>query len=401
MRAQKLLAALIGVLFLWPFFTMSAIRPLKALFPRLKSLDPALSGAEKSVDPPNLTFSSVLTNNFQSNAASWFNQNFGARGFLIKLNNQIDYWLFSKSRMATAGILIARENWLFELDYCDEWLGKGSYPFAPAEIEEFARKIAASQNRLRAFGKPMILLISPSKAALYPEYLPPAEMEKRPPGLVRAYDLLIPALTQAGVRFIDGHSLLQNAKPRFDQAPLFCRGGTHWNELGAFLVTQEVFAEFEAQGLAVPRIKLERVDVDFNPRGADRDLAKLLNMAMTPDRFAAPHPVSKVDYSGSSKMRICSVGGSFTRTILDTMASTDCMSGLMYLYYYKSRIDFLSAPNLRIPLKDHPLDFSRDVLDSDGILLELNEQRAGKPDYILKFLADLENHIADGNQKAR
>jgi hypothetical protein len=394
MRTQKVLIALIGALFLWPLFTSVVIRPFKSRLPFLKSFDPDLSGAEVDIAPPHMTFSAVLANKFQTEAASWFDHGFGGRGFLIKVNNQIDYWAFSKSRMTTSGILIAREKWLFETNYSDEWLGKGDHPIDPAAIETFARKIAVIQRRLHLLGKPMILLISPSKAAVYPEYLPSVELEKRPQGLVRAYDHFVPALTRADVKFVDGNSVLKNAKARFDQAPLFCRGGTHWNALGAYLVTEQIFAEFEKQGMAVPRMNLERVDVDYNPRGSDRDLAKLLNLAITPDRFLTPHPITRIENAGSiGKMNICSVGGSFTRTILEMMASTDCMSDLLYLYYYKSRINFLVDPNLRIPLKDHPLDFDRDVLGADCLVLELNEVSAGKPGYILKFLSDLEDHI--------
>ena len=80
--------------------------------------------------------------------------------------------------------------------------------------------VVAIRKAVEARGKPFVFVISPSKAAVLPEYLPswcgPAD---RP----RIYDLMLAGLKSANVPVVDGHQIALHAKETEEMAAVWPR----------------------------------------------------------------------------------------------------------------------------------------------------------------------------------
>ena len=85
---------------------------------------------------------------------------------LLKADHWIDYHIFNDSPVLDK-VLIGRDDWLFFYPAVMEWPQKNSQ-----QVEKFialAQKATAVQKKT---GKEIILIPSPSKTSIYPEFLP-------------------------------------------------------------------------------------------------------------------------------------------------------------------------------------------------------------------------------------
>ena len=65
-----------------------------------------LNGAIKSVERPNINFSSWFSEDFQSQAEKYLNQIFGFRNWFVRLNNQVNYSLFNIAQ--AKGVIVGK-----------------------------------------------------------------------------------------------------------------------------------------------------------------------------------------------------------------------------------------------------------------------------------------------------
>ncbi|TEB10355.1 alginate O-acetyltransferase AlgX-related protein [Pelotomaculum propionicicum] len=157
-----------------------------------------------------------------------------------------------------------------------------------------------------------VVLITPSKASIYPEYIPDA-FNKIPVGQNRNYQNFVDLLKQYDVQYLDGHEITMKQK-RKSEYPLFCRGGTHWNYLGAYFTTREMILKLqELVNRSITNLECTRIELDDIPSGSDNDLALLLNVWRTPDRYPVPHPVITAA-PGGFQPNVLFVGGQLFRT---------------------------------------------------------------------------------------
>ena len=121
---QRLIVGVAVFLVMLPLFAMAVLRPLEPHWRSLRFVDVPLIGAESDNPRPELDILGVMDSSFQSEFQSWFGQHLGMRGRLVLMNNQLDYALFSKTRMSNTEIVIGKDRWLYEESYIKEWLRK-------------------------------------------------------------------------------------------------------------------------------------------------------------------------------------------------------------------------------------------------------------------------------------
>ena len=215
---HKILVFVGGLLLFWPAVTTNMFGD-------------GLSGYEPDSPPPPMSASAWFEGDFQTAADQWWKERFGLRFFFVKLDNQIDFWLYGRVYEG-ATVVFGKEGWLFERAYIEGYC-RLREPSPPELVRESLEGLRALQEAFDARGVPLVLLISPSKAAVYPERIPD-EFCTPHEGAGYDYEVYRDWLDEIGLRYVDGYAITQAAKPLWPDITLFARGGIHWNNLGAY-----------------------------------------------------------------------------------------------------------------------------------------------------------------------
>ena len=175
---------------------------------------------------------------------------------------------------------------------------------------------------MQALGKPFVYVITPSKVAQYPQFIPDgykcpagyADKGSKLDGVGRRADPSRGALR--------GRRVAVAGRPREYGIDMFPRGGIHWNKLAAALATQDVIAAVDAQHASPPLMPFTFTwTISYNPDATDRDLLDIMNLPH-PDRH---YPVPELSYQsaeppgGCKPLKITEVGGSFLMGINNTL----------------------------------------------------------------------------------
>ncbi|MDA8175392.1 MAG: hypothetical protein M0018_12565, partial [Nitrospiraceae bacterium] len=268
-----------------------------------------------------------------------------------------------------------------------------------------AKQIVLVKSLCKKRGVSFLVLISPSKASVYPEYIPDKFMQRRT-GAQRDYDIMTALFRRYGIDYVDGARITLNAKKGIP-LPLFCRGGTHWNYLGASYTVRALVNEVgRLKGMHLANISWDGIRVSSRPEdgdGSDRDLADGLNLAMPPYNYKVPYPDFKTVLPGGkiSRCSIAMVGDSFSHIVLVLLNLAHSFSSMDFYYYYRRDLwtfpqDIARETAFRARDIDHRtqyIDWQRDFFDKDAVILEINEAAFSSP-YIKAFLDDAVKHLS-------
>jgi alginate O-acetyltransferase complex protein AlgJ len=347
---------------------------------KLATLEP-LHGVTNRMQKPRWTFTDWFSGAYQSGQDRYFSAKFGLRPAFVRTFNQLHFSLFGRvpGRRGTQ-VVVGREHWLYERPYVNHLLSPARV--SDADLQRLARRLRALQDALQQQGKAFVFVLSPSKAEIYPQFLPAEELSAGVPGIGAGdHERLMPMLKAAGVQVVDTPGLFAS---RVETAPypLFARGGTHWNYYSIYLVLDELLAAVNAQ------LPGEMPGPDYRdvvmepPRGTDTDLADLLNLWRNPT-LKVPAPYARVvapDRALDERPDVLVVGDSFALTLIDALRAGRVSGKLDFLYYFKRHFDvpsgdapisYGSVPNARL---DHrSMDWDRLLRDKQIIVLEINQ----------------------------
>jgi hypothetical protein len=288
-------------------------------------------------------------------------------------------------------VIIGKDWTLYERFYIKDFCEKPDHEIDVTAIENLMR---IAQEKLAAHHIALAIMISPSKAAIYPQFIP-VSMCRTGESNERLYDRMFPLLSDNHLPIIDGHAMMVAARPTAAW-PLFPHYGIHWNVYGMFPIAERLIMDIEAQlGRPLVHLSLKRVDVDDTPTGQDRDLATLLNLPIRLRYYPTPHAVLRRAKAGRPLHAIF-IGSSFLWNVLDVLVDYGVVDRSYFYYYYSSvyRIDNTFAG------KDHSLAFpviasdpaATDLHDrlgaADAVIIEVNESNLSV-DYLAKALRDL------------
>ena len=256
--------------------------------------------------------------------------------------------------------------------------------------EAHVKAIAEIQDRLGQHGMAFVLLISPSKAAIYPEFIPDIFC-RSPKSASRDYENFVPLLDKYKINYVDGHAVTLAAKTR-EQAPVFSRGGTHWNYLGAYYTVERLLEMIEAlTRQSIGRLSLQDLEIDHKPSGTDKDLAELLNLISPPYNYLVPHPTIVREGPAQDLGKAVFVGGSFIWTVLDILNFTNIFQSMDAYYYYKLLLKSYPAKTSR-SIDVSQIDWNKDILTSQVLVLEINETNFSN-EYVSAFLSDILGYL--------
>jgi hypothetical protein len=335
---------------------------------------------------PEWTLAGWLSGDFQRRADRWFSNVVEPRGWVIPLTNQLLYAAFAKSYMGDRTIVIGRQGELYQDTYVAGYCA-GAEIGDSAALAASAARAGELHDRLSTGGAAFVVLVTPSKAAVLPERLPPGSC--RPagdPGVRRRRFLA--ELRRAGVPAIDGHALVMRMKAE-DPLPPFPRGGIHWSRIVGVRVAGVVLEEAARQRRhGVGGVTVRAVRWDARPEQSDRDLADLLTLSRPPVgyRVAAAETVCHPAPGGPARGLI-TVGGSFLYQVLDPITACGLFERVEHYFYYDELYQRWPGP---VTTRPDPATrrWREKLAHADVVVLELAEHRIGPAPHFDRFLTD-------------
>lgn len=318
-----------------------------------------LNGVEYEAVFPELSFKAWKEGSFQKDFENWYNRKYGLRDYLVRTENQLNYFLFNQLNQ---DILLGNKNNLLTRSYVIDYLGFRK--IAKDTFITFADNLKKMQDYLEKRGIKFILIIAPSKASVCPEYIPDYYMKYKNKynSIKTNYEKLVPLLDKYGVNYLDGHKFCVNLKTRTTY-PVFPKGGIHWSHYAGFLFSQEIVNRMRAMvNRNINTVKLSNIKLLKDPFDTDADIAKLTNL-WDIDPFIEPsvYPeAEKVIFRDSYKPNILFIGDSFMYTPLYWLNKFELIDSRSEFYYY--------FKNKKI------LDEKKELLSRDFVIIEANEE---------------------------
>lgn len=367
-----------------PFFRSLPYAALLVLFLTISSLPAAqkiwhffpeehLTGITTPAPRPNLPrWGEWKTGQYQKQAEEWWGQWFGGRGALVKTENQMNLSVFrSIASGSNTKIVLGKNSVLYEKAYISTYHSRDVVP--TARLEEQIALLKKLEGALRARGKAFVFLLTPSKASIYPEYLPPGFDVRHPQAPLANYERFAALLPDSGLTYIDAHAMLAEQKKKYS-FPVFPPGGTHWTYYSAChvssLLMKRVASQIEKK---TPDVVCDPVTVDTSAYGTDKDLAELLNVWQPYPHGQIPHPaLSKDTRPELYHPKVVFVGGSFVWTVTGVLDGVAAYRTREF-YYYNSRVSRYPGGGELEDFDKENMDWETALKDVDAVVVEANE----------------------------
>ncbi|WP_158745991.1 alginate O-acetyltransferase AlgX-related protein [Acidisphaera sp. L21] len=299
----------------------------------------------------------------------------------VRLRNQVQFSLLGFS--PTPSVIVGRDDVLIERAYAEDYCSREIAAWRPGAVA-WASKIKAMQDEQERRGKAFLYVLTPSKAAQYPELLPvgyrcPAPVADRV-GLVRTWLAILQA---AGVHVVDTTAVLWKAHGAYPFR-LYPDGGTHWNAVGEALGEQAILRGMDqilpGRGLA-PGGFTYAMAAHPGPNSDEADLARLMNLFVRTANGPVPVTTAQpVPAAGACQPpRVAIVGGSFAIGSLRALLALACpVVATEYEYWHTFTLQWNAAGMVRQPGVDGAAR-AVTLRDADIIVYEENEQVLRQP----------------------
>ena len=235
---RVLLVAVFVALPLTTLWNLS-VEPRRAI-----KIGPKLGGVTEEAKPVVLSLATIADGSYQKALGARIAEAYAFRPLLINLNNSVRFELFgdypgSYVVRGAKGHLVGR---IYVEEYCARTVGDGARLAADA-----LPTLQTIQSYYRASGGIFVYLISPSKAAHFPEYFVDRfRCQSSPEARARLIPDYVAALKAGGINVVDGATLIHDQKGRYE-VPLFPEGGEHWNDIGGALVVSALVGDINRQ----------------------------------------------------------------------------------------------------------------------------------------------------------
>lgn len=212
-----------------------------------------------------------------------YNDNFGFRNLLIKMNALIDTKIFKKS--PTEKVVIGKEDWLFykkddTKDLSEDY--RGNMRFTDEELKKIKENLERKRDWLEEQKIPFVLMITPNKSSIYGEYYD--ESYKKVSNQTRLDQLLDYLNKNSDIEIVDIRKTLIDKK---SEQRLYHKTDTHWNQYGAYYGYRDLMNTMHKY---IPELSPLSLD-DFNlvkefRKPGEGDLANMIGL---PERYGEEH----------------------------------------------------------------------------------------------------------------
>ncbi len=290
-------------------------------------IDP-LEGSFETVEKPEFSWDSVYTGGYQSAMESYINENTGGRPYLVRINNQLDFWLFNKAN--AAGVLIGKEDYLYEESYIDSYYG-GDF-VGDDVVNEKIRKLQRVADSLHERGTELVVVFAPGKGSFYPEYFPDHLRQKQKRTNYRAY---LEAIEKTDVHFMDFRAWFLAMKED-SKYPLFPKGGIHWSSYGEVLAADSIIRYMNSitDESQINSIKIDKVNPSKYAYNMDEDIEESMNLLFNMEDLEMGYPVfGPVAHSAARTTKVLTVADSYFWGMYNWGLATEYFNDGEYWYY--------------------------------------------------------------------
>ena len=283
-KVKKLLLIIMIVGLIAPFF-----QDKLELF-KIRKLD----GSFNKVEKPEINKKAWFDGSFQVQYQKYIEENIGWRNFLVRLNNQISFWLFDK--INAKGVVLGKQNFLFEQDYIDSYFGTDF--IGDSLIRDKGEKLSFISKMLTKKNIDLLVVIAPNKADYYSEYIPNKYDKKIQEK--RNYQKYLSEFKKKGIQYIDFNKYFKSLKETTPY-PLFTKGGIHWSNYGELIAGDSILGFIsKIKNAPVNRMVFKDNVVTTRPKKSDNDIEKGMNLLFRFDYPKLAYP--NVEYTKGEKI---------------------------------------------------------------------------------------------------
>lgn len=194
-------------------------------------------------EKPQLTLSALET--FPENYEAYYNDHFPLRGEMIRLNSQLDYYLFRES--SSSDVIVGKDGWLFfqgeEKNSLFQY--KGLHPYSEEQLRQIADNLTAAQQYLDRQGITFILFIAPNKERVYADNMPGYIL--RDETADNAGQLVAYLRENSDIPVVWCGDALEKAREENPEIYFYYRLDTHWNHAGAYIGAKALLEELDIE----------------------------------------------------------------------------------------------------------------------------------------------------------
>ena len=285
-----------------------------------------LKGSFALTEKPDSIQENWFSGEYQLQYEKYFNENFGFRGLLVRLNNQIAYSFFNIAK--ANGVIIGKENYLYEENYIKAYYGTDY--IGQEKIQEQVNKLRKIQEALKSLNKDIVVIFAPGKATYLPEYIPENYNLKK----VTNYKAYLKEFNKNNINYLDFNNWFVRMKST-TKYPLYGKCGIYWSKYGEFLAGDSIVNYIgKLRNVNVPKLILDSVVVKNINENGDYDVGEGMNLLFKIVTYPMGYPVFhvKID-SNSVQPKVLFVADSYYWGMFNAGFSKDIFNNGQFWFY--------------------------------------------------------------------
>jgi hypothetical protein len=317
---------------------------------------------------PGFNFADWFNGDYQKKIDSFLNDNFGFRNVLVRTNNQIKFSLFKTT--TTSEVVIGKLNYLYIQGYINgyygfDFLGDGA-------INDTITKLKSLQETLKAMGKTLLVVLAPSKARIYPEYIPDRFSKNTVPN--SNYASYVRGFKRSGINYIDFNAIFLKKK-NISPYLLIPQLGVHWSRLEAVRAYDTIMKQLSyLANVKQPGIKITEIKEKDELIDPDNDVIEGMNLLAYPKYEKMSYPTFEYENPDRPQYRALTISDSYWWDIYLLGFPKNCFKSNEFWYYFKDvwGSNFIGKKEMA------SVDLKRRLLQQDFIIIICSESNLGR-----------------------
>jgi len=317
-----------------------------------------LGGAIEKAEIPFFSDSTWFNENFQEQSEKYLNQNFGFRNTMVRIYNQMAFWLYDKT--TAKSVVVGKDNYLYEKNYINAFYGRDY--IGDSLIKARVNRLKNLQDTLAHMGKLLFVTIAPGKAQFYPDYIPD---HLRGEKTLSNYEKFLSVSAATGLNVLDFNAWFLQMKDTA-RYPLYPKTGIHWSHYGMNLYFDSISKYIEKKmKVDIPDYVVSDYKLSTNYQSPDQDIEEGMNLLFPISNFPLAYAHDTVLTKGKTKFRAMVVSDSFFWGLYN--------KGIMHTVFNNGEFWFYNREIHQPPRIGHSnvfnVDVHHEILEKDVIIL--------------------------------
>lgn len=345
------------------YFVILSFGILSSVF---KNKPMPLYGYYQEKPKPDFNKEEYLNGELQKKTEDYLQEKIKLRPVLVRLYNQINYSLYKK--ISVKGVVMGKEGYLYEKAYIDSYLGNDF--IGQEEIKKYVNELNDLNIELKKRGKRFLIVLAPSKASYFSEYLPKKYLKQEKK--ISNYLAFKEEINKTNIPQIDFSEYFRKIKPNHPY-PLMNKNGIHWTRHAEHIVMDSLLVYFEKE-FSYPMPKVEYKDsytLDY-AQFTDNDIEIAMNLLRKKPDFSLRYHNIEFTEKPENSPRVLVIGDSFYWGMIYMGLGQNAFSQSEFWYYNNEAYDGKEVKKLDKTLNKESL--SKEIDNYDLIILWQNEQ---------------------------